>query len=545
MKKDMTHILKRDFSSLSGDTVGGLTAAVVALPIALAFGVASGLGAAAGLYGAIACGFFAALFGGTAAQVSGPTGPMTIVVASLFAAHPDRPGLIFAAVLVGGALQIVLGRIKAGQLIEYIPYPVVSGFMTGIGFIIIVLQLNPLFGKDGTGKVLDAVQSMPTLMIDWNLNAAMIGALTIALIYSLPLIWRKIPAMLLSLILATCTALWWNLDVPTIGPIPDRLPVPALPSVQFFEVQEILLGGIALAILGALDSLLTSVIADKTMFSRHDSNQELVGQGIGNIVAGIMGGLPGAGATMRTIVNIRSGGATKLSGMIHSIVMLVVLLGLGSLASRIPLAVLAGILITVGISIIDYRSIKNIRKTPRSDVAVMIVVLFLTVFVDLIIAVLVGVCLACALFVKGWSDAKLSEHGHVDNLEHFLEITGHLDPEIRKAIYIYTFNGPLFFGEVKNFQSAMQSVDYARYIILRFTNVPIIDQSGALTLVEADRLWEMKGAKILFVGIRPDIKERLTEMGVIGSEHHCFMTLEDAVEYIDHTDMSIKTEQAE
>ncbi|MBZ0185077.1 MAG: SulP family inorganic anion transporter, partial [Candidatus Obscuribacterales bacterium] len=438
----MSFIRKTYLSNIPGDLIGGLTAAVVALPIALSFGVASGLGAAAGLYGAIACGFFASMLGGTAAQVSGPTGPLTVVVASMYAANLDRPEIVFASVVVAGILQIVLGRIRAGQLIEYIPYPVVSGFMTGIGLIIIVLQLNPLLGKEGTGKIPEAIQTIPLLHSGYNQQALVLGLLTIALIYVLPLLSKRLPATLLALVATTMVAVFANFDVPTIGAIPTGIPMPSIPAVHFFDVQQILLAGIALSILGSLDSLLTSVVADRTVFARHDSNQELTGQGIGNIAAGFFGGLPGAGATMRTIVNIRSGGRTRLSGMIHSVVMLLVVVSLGSMAAKIPLSVLAGILITVGLSIIDYRSFKDILKTPRSDVAVMLVVLVLTVFVDLIIAVLVGVCLACALFVKDMSDAQLSEHGHLDSLEHLIEIAAHLDQDVRNSIYIYTFNGP-------------------------------------------------------------------------------------------------------
>lgn len=533
-----TQIRERFFSNVSQDLVGGLTAAIVALPIALAFGVASGLGPSAGLYGAIAAGFFAAMLGGTATQVTGPTGPMTVVVAALYATNRDRPEVVFAAVIIAGILQILLGKIKAGQLIEYMPYPVVSGFMTGIGLIIIILQINPLLGRAPQGKVVDALLALPDALAGFDLQVLCLGAATILLLSILPRVSKRLPKELIALIVTTLFAVGFMPEIPVIAEIPQRIPLPSIPIIEIHEVQQAFIAGIALAILGALDSLLTSLVVDKTTMTQHDSNEELTGQGAGNIAAGFIGGLPGAGATMRTIVNIHSGGRSRLSGMIHSLILLLVVAMLGSLASRIPLTVLSGILITVGISIIDYRSLLQIRKTPRSDVIVMLTVLFLTVFVDLIIAVLVGVCLACALFVKEMSDAQLSEHGHIETLEHLVEMAEHLPVETRKAIYTYTFNGPLFFGEVKNFQSAMQRVEGARYITLRFTNVPIVDQSGALALEEAERLLEAKGAVILFVGIRPDIRQKLEEMNVIRANHSCFRTLEEAVEFIEALETS-------
>ncbi|HMO20896.1 MAG TPA: SulP family inorganic anion transporter [Candidatus Melainabacteria bacterium] len=527
-----TQLRERFFSSVSQDLVGGLTAAIVALPIALAFGVASGLGPSAGLYGAIAGGFFAAMLGGTATQVTGPTGPMTVVVAALYATNRDRPEVVFAAVIIAGVLQMLLGKIKAGQLIEYMPYPVVSGFMTGIGLIIIILQVNPLLGKAPLGKVADALIAVPEALRAFNLQALSLGVATILLLFLLPKVSKKLPKELVTLVGTTLFAVSFMPQIPVISEIPQRIPIPSIPMLEFHEVQQAFIAGIALAILGSLDSLLTSLVVDKTTMTRHDSNEELTGQGVGNIAAGFIGGLPGAGATMRTIVNIHSGGRSRLSGMIHSLVLLLVVALLGSMASRIPLTVLSGILIVVGISIIDYRSLSQIRQTPKSDVIVMLTVLFLTVFVDLIIAVLVGVCLACALFVKEVSDAQLSEHGNIETLEHLVEVAEHLSVETRKAIYTYTFNGPLFFGEVKNFQAAMQSLEGARYITLRFTNMPIVDQSGALALEEAERILEAKGAQILFVGIRPDIQRKLEEMKVIRSGHSCFRTLEEAVQFI-------------
>jgi SulP family sulfate permease len=528
-------IRNRYLTNVGGDLVGGLMAAIVALPLCLAFGVASGLGAAAGLYGAIACGILAAVFGGTPAQCSGPTGPMTVVAAAMFAAAPDNPSLVLAAVIVAGILQIALGNLKAGQLIEYIPYPVISGFMTGIGAIIISIQILPLFGLPGSGNALASVRDLPKILSGANADAFLIGGSTLALIYVLPRLSRRLPASLVALVAATAMSLILQMEIPRIGAIPSGIPMPRLPAFSITDIHVVLQNAMTLALLGAIDSLLTSLVMDKVTGGRHDSNKELIGQGIGNMFAGLIGGLPGAGATMRSMVNVKAGGTTHLSGVVHGLILLAVLLGLGNVASLIPLSALAGILITVGISIMDWRALRAIRRTPRSDVAVMVVVLLLTVFVDLIIAVGVGVAMASILFVKRLADARLSEVGTVDALEELHRLAGHLDAEVRKAIYTYQFNGPLFFGEAKNLSQVVDQLEGARYVILRFYNVPLVDQTGAYALEDAVERWESRGIKVLFVGMQPHIRHVLELTGAIhrSDMENCFAQFEEAIEAID------------
>lgn len=509
-------------------------AAIIALPLCLAFGVASGLGAAAGLYGAIACGILAAVFGGTPGQCSGPTGPMTVVAAGLFAAN-HRPELVTAAVICAGAIQLVLGKLKSGQLIYYIPYPVISGFMTGIGAIIICLQLGPFAGIKGAGNVLAALETLPSILKDYNLHALAIGFSSLLCIVLLPRLWRRLPASLIALVGATlvCEMSGWN--VPRIGEIPSGLPVPHLPEVDFLDLHPVIQGGLTLALLGSIDSLLTSLVLDKVTNGRHDSNQELIGQGIGNMASGLIGGLPGAGATMRSMVNVKSGGRTYLSGMLHGSFLLAVLLGLGPIAGRIPLSVLAAILISVGISIMDWRVLKRLKTLPRSDLVVMVVVLALTVFVDLIIAVLVGVALASVLFVKQFADARTSAVGDLETLEELRAMTEHVPETIRKSIYTYQFNGPLFFGEAKNLSDAVEALTDAKYVILEFYNVPLIDQTGAYSLEDAIDKWEAKGVKVLFIGMRPHIERILEDTGAIHKIEieNRFDRIEDAIEAID------------
>ncbi|HEY9686026.1 MAG TPA: SulP family inorganic anion transporter, partial [Coleofasciculaceae cyanobacterium] len=493
------------FQYLGGDLVGGITAAIIALPLALAFGVASGLGATAGLYGAVACGIFAALFGGTPGQVSGPTGPMTVVTAGMIMNHHDHPDLIFASIILAGLIQILLGVFRLGKLIEYIPYPVISGFMTGIGVIIIALQIPPLFGLSGAGNVLEALEIFPRIPALLNPVATVIGLGTLATILILKKISPRLPSALIALALSTLAVVLLRPDIPLIGAIPAGLPIPHLPTIHLPELRLITEAAIALALLGSLDSLLTSVVVDKITGNRHDSNKELLGQGVGNMVSGLIGGLPGAGATMRSVVNIHAGGRTNLSGVIHGLLLLAVLLGLGALTANIPLACLAGILIHVGITIIDYRGLKGIRRSPRSDTAVMLVVLGLTVFVDLIIAVIAGIALASVLFVKNLSDVEPSTHHDLpeDELPHGLP------KELSREIYRYRFKGPLYFGEARNFSAVMDKLKGIRYLILDFEHVPMIDQTGAFALEDAIERAQRQGVKVFLLHPFPHIQAQL------------------------------------
>ena len=363
--------------TIAGDITGGITAGVVALPLALALGVASGLGPMAGIYGAIAVGFFAALFGGTASQISGPTGPMVVVLAGLFASLSGDVALIFTTVMLAGVLQIVFGFLGVGQYIRLVPYPVISGFMTGIGAIIIILQMGPLLGHDSPGDPLGAMAKLPNAIMDINFANLALGLGTLALVFFWPTrIGKYLPGPLAALIIGTLAA-FFLFDVPVLGDIPSGLPSLHWPVFEQSKALLIMEAAFILAVLGSIDSLLTSLVADNMTRQRHDSNRELIGQGIGNTVAGLIGGIAGAGATMRTVVNIRSGGKTRVSGMVHALLLLTIVLGLGPLASNIPLAVLAGILVKVGLDIIDWSYIKRANHGPRWDLALMVLVLSL------------------------------------------------------------------------------------------------------------------------------------------------------------------------
>jgi SulP family sulfate permease len=509
-----------DFSHLRGDVFGGLTAGVVALPLALAFGEASGAGPIAGVYGAILVGFFAALFGGTPSQISGPTGPMIVVFAGVFASLSGDLGMVFATVILAGVMQILFGVLGFGQYIRLVPYPVVSGFMSGIGCIIIALQLARLFGHEPEGGgTIPALLEVPSAIADPNYSALGIGLLTLVIVFAWPPRWGKyLPSPLVALFVGTSVGLGFD-SVPILGAIPTGLPSFIMPAISGDALLIIMEAALILAILGAIDSLLTSLVADNMTRTRHNSNRELIGQGVGNMAAGFFGGIPGAGATMRTVVNIRTGGMTKLSGLLHSLLLLAVVLVLAPLASQIPHAVLAGILVKVGYDIIDFSYLKRAHKGPRFDLVLMVLVLSLTVFVDLITAVAAGVVIAAIAYVKQVSDAQLAlAAGEIDNLSQGLsdrEIA--LLEECGDHLTYFDFGGPLSFGAAADLghhvRERLSPRDHVA-LVLDFGRVPFMDVS-ALRAIETIAQDAAHAGKHLFVcGVNDAVAESLDGMGV-------------------------------
>ena len=512
-----------DLSHLRGDIFGGLTAGVVALPLALAFGEASGAGPIAGVYGAILVGFFAALFGGTPSQISGPTGPMIVVFAGVFASLSGDLSLVFATVILAGLIQILFGVLGFGQYIRLVPYPVVSGFMSGIGCIIIALQLARLFGHEPEdGGTIPALLEVPNAISNPNLEALGIGVLTLAMVFLWPASWgRYLPGPLAALIVGTVASLGLS-NVPVLGAIPTGLPEFIMPSLSNDTVLIVFEAALILAILGAIDSLLTSLVADNMTRTRHRSNRELIGQGVGNVVAGFFGGIPGAGATMRTVVNIRTGGVTKISGMLHSLLLLAVVLILAPLASKIPHAVLAGILVKVGYDIIDLSYLKRAHRGPRFDLVLMVMVLSLTVFVDLITAVVAGVVVAAVAFVKQVADAQLAAAaGENDDSEESLsdaEIA--LLKECGDRLTYFDLGGPLSFGAAADLGHHVReriSQKHHTSLVLDFGRVPFMDVS-AVRAVETIAQDAAHAGKHLYVcGINDDVAANFEGLGV--SEH--------------------------
>lgn len=492
-----------DFSNLRGDLTGGLTAGIVALPLALAFGEASGAGPMAGLWGAIFVGFFAAFLGGTGAQISGPTGPMVVVFAGIFSALSGNPALVFAAVVLAGILQIVMGILRLGQYINLVPYPVVSGFMSGIGVIIISLQVSRLLGHEPMGSgTLSAFMAIPAAVTSPVLPALAVGLLALAMVFFWPKSFGKyVPAPLAALIAGTIAGQVIGLpEGLTLGDIPTGLPALVVPAITAESIRLVLEAAVILALLGSIDSLLTSLVADTMTGTRHKSNQELIGQGVGNAVAGLFGGIPGAGATMRTVVNIRTGGETRISGMMHSFVLITIVLAAAPLAAIIPHAVLAGILVKVGYDIIDWTYLKRAHAGPRWDLLLMALVLLLTVFVDLITAVAVGVVLAALAFVKQMADLQLKvlDPEHVPAFAP--EERAILDAANARVALFDFAGGPLSFGAAADLGHKVRerARDGIAAIVLDFSRVPFVDLSAAKA-VETIACDARKAGKMLLV----------------------------------------------
>lgn len=557
MLKDLFKLFKFDFSNLRGDLFGGVTAGIVALPLALAFGVQSGMGAIAGLYGAIALGLFASFFGGTATQISGPTGPMTVVSSLVVLTAIENTGslengfgTIITIFVLAGFFLIALGVLKLGTYIKYIPYPVVSGFMSGIGVIIIILQIFPLMGQASPKSIVEVFKQLPTGLQNINMEAVLVAGATIAIIYIFPKLTKAIPSSLVALLAVTLFANLAELDLPLIGEIPNGMPELQISqfSVSGLNLTLIIELALTLALLGAIDSLLTSVIADNVTKTKHDSNKELVGQGIGNMVAGAIGGLPGAGATMRTLVNVNAGGKTRISGIVHSLLLAFIVLGAGGYAAQIPLSVLAGILITVGIGIIDYKGFQHIPHVPRADAVVMILVLILTVFVDLIQAVAAGLILASVLFMKQMSDLA-ERQVKIASLQEYKKELPWDDENIPSAIvdkiYVKHLEGPLFFGFAPAFLEIAKALPDIRVVIFRMKRVPHIDQTGLYALEEVIMSLEKRGIAAVMTGLKKQHMRMLRRINIIPGlipEKYLFKTFDDCIEWLDQeltdTDLS-------
>ena len=505
-------------NNLRGDIYGGLTAAVVALPLALAFGVTSGVGPLAGMYGAIIVGFFAAIFGGTPAQVSGPTGPMTVVMTAIVIHFVHNPAIAFTIVMLGGAFQILFSVLKFGRYINLVPYPVISGFMSGIGCIIIILQLAPFVGEVGAGGPLKSILALPKLLSQIHSSALMLGVVALATVCFIPhRINRYIPGPLLALLLGTVLSYFFLRDVSIIGEIPSGLPSIQLPVFSIEEFAVIVKYSLVLAFLGSIDSLLTSLIADSITRTHHKSDRELFGQGIGNIVSGLFGGLPGAGATMRTVVNVRAGGRTPISGALHALVLLLMVLGLGALAEHIPHAVLAGILIKVGFDIVDWKYLSRIRSAPRSGMLIMLTTFLLTVLVDLITAVAVGTVMASLLFVKRMSDSQAGSMKIVGNPDDWNELT-EIEAEILERadghIVLFHIEGPMSFGSAKGIVQRLNADREQDVLIIDFSDVPFIDSTASMAIEEVILKAQSDNDYVVLCGMCPSVENVLRQIGV-------------------------------
>ena len=598
-----------NFKHFRGDLFGGITAGIVALPLALAFGESTELGAAAGLYGAIFIAFFAALFGGTSTQISGPTAPMTAVsmviiggiVATSGSIEKALPAIIIVF-LLAGLIQVGLGLAGIGKYIKYIPYPVVSGFMTAIGVIILITQILPSLGyypkedmayvdtfkpvaeelllegilKDEAGEgilvledfketinrasevtsdaiiskskdlaasdsqgVIGAIKAMPRAFSNINWLELLLALGTIFIIYGFKRITKKIPSTLVALVVMTIIAVAFKLDYKQIAQIPSGLPVPQLGFLSGFSLSSVtpyILTAVSLALLGAIDSLLTSIVADNMTKTKHNSKKELIGQGIGNSIAALFGGLPGAGATIRTVVNIQAGGKTKLSGMVAGVLLFIILMALGPIASKIPAAVLAGILVTVGIGVMDYKGLKAIPYTPKGEVFVMLVVLVLASTWDLIYAVGIGLVLASIMFMKKIGDLTAEQSGVTSMKEEAWEDETEFPGNLKEEVFVKHINGPLFFGSTSDLQALSNQIpSTASAVIIRMDEVPYMDQSGLYTMEDIILDLAQKDIKVGFVGIKEQPRNLLEQIDLIPNlvpEQLIFNEFKDSVEWM-------------
>ena len=533
-----TPSLSYDLQTFKGDVFGGVTSAVVGLPVALAFGVASGLGALQGIYGAIAVGFFAAVFGGTRSQISGPTGPMAVVMAVIVAAHADNLAGAFTIVILAGVIQILLGVMRIGRFVAFTPYSVISGFMSGIGVIIILLQTMPFLGHDvATGGPVGAVRALPDAMTDVNLKALAIAVITLAV----GVFWPKqlskfLPATLGALVVGTLIGVLWLTDVPVIGHVPTGLPEVLLPELTVNAFVNAVQPALIIALLGSIDSLLTSLVADAMTRTRHNPNKELVGQGIGNIAAGLVWGLPGAGATLGTVVNIRAGGSTQLSGAIRAAILLALVLGLGRYVEAIPHAVLAGILMRVGWDIIDWRFITRIHRVQREHLIVMLITMGLTVFLDLVTAVAIG------MIAAGMASARQFERLELDSVVSvpLLDMTffaGHDDmgeiDEFSARVGLVALRGSFSVASsIKLINTISVDIRDHEVVILDFSDTVYMDDSAALVVEQMIDTARAEGTECIVMGLSGHPADSLHALNVLQHvpEDHFAETIDDARE---------------
>lgn len=511
---------------IQGNIYGGITAGVIALPLALAFGATSGLGASAGLWGAVIVSLFATIFGGTPSQISGPTGPMTVVVAAMVLANPDNPALIFMTILLAGLFQIIFGVLKIGKFVNYVPYPVISGFMSGIGAIIILLQLNPIIGVSFEGAPISHLFNFFASLKTTDVQSLILGVITLLIVFFTPKkINKKIPATLIALALVTGAAILFNFDVKTIGEIPAAFPNFSFPLIGLDGLKIALPLAFTLAMLGSIDSLLTSLVADSLTKTKHNSNKELIGQGLGNMAASLFGGLAGAGATMRTVVNVKSGGTSRLSGIIHSVFLVFVVLFLAPVASKIPLAVLAGILVKVGFDIIDYKFLKILKLAPKSDLAVMFFVFLITVLDDLIFAVGVGIVLSSVLFA-----VKISREMSVKIAVPEEDCEDCLDNDALNHILIMRIKGVFFFGTASQVLSRLEHIMDTQHLIIDCKTIKFMDISAAFALEDMIVRLKDNGIKVSLVLSDRKMAGKLLRYGLIKliSKDNIFFDVETA-----------------
>lgn len=515
-----------NFRNVKGDLFGGVTAAVIALPMALAFGVASGAGAVSGLWGAVLVGFFASLFGGTPTLISEPTGPMTVVmtavIANLIAANPENGmAMAFTVVMMAGVFQIVFGLLRLGKYVTMMPYTVISGFMSGIGIILVILQIAPFLGQASpAGGIIGTLQAIPDLVAGIQPAETALAVFTVAVIWFMPARFKKaVPPQLVALVAGTMLSLFLfpGLDIRRIDPIPMGFPAIQIPTFSADQLQLMLVDAAVLGMLGCIDALLTSMVADSLTRTEHNSNKELIGQGLGNIMSGLFGGIPGAGATMGTVVNIQSGGRTALSGLTRAGILLVVILGAANLAEMIPLAVLAGIALKVGVDIIDWDFLKRAHRVSVKGALIMYGVILLTVLVDLIAAVGIGVFVANVLTIERMSLLQSKSVKTITDADDAVALSADekrfLD-EAKGRLLLFSLSGPMLFGVAKAISREHNAIGACDAIVFDLSDVPHLGVTASLAVENAVKEAVEKGRHVFIAGATGQTKRRLEDLGV-------------------------------
>lgn len=557
-----------DFSNIKGDMFGGINAGIVALPAALGFGTLAGLSPVEGLYCAIFVGFFAALLGGSKTLISNPTGPMAVVTFGIVVDYAQKLGLtedtsyatkmevmwpyLFYTFFCAAIFLALFGIIKLGKYISYIPTPVISGFMSGIGVIIIISQLPKVFGIDGAPKTAwGKLEALPNMIANADITSVIIAFSAIFIIIFFKKLTKAIPSQLVAIVVITAVAYFLQLDKEKylIEAIPSDLPSftnqlslitdigTHLSAPKAIPILTILEYGFLLAAIGMIDTLLTAVVADQLTKEKHNSDRELIGQGIGNGIAALFGGMLGAGTTPATVLNINSGGRTRMAALIHAIFLIIVLLVAAPIASLIPKAALAGLLITVGISILDFEVFRVIRKIPKFDNLIMFTVLILTPFWGLMEAVAVGLIMSALIFMKKMSDTVEQESmdTKMDRVVEQLISTFPNKKEFREQVYIKNLHGPMFFGFASRFQDEVDNLPPVKAVLINMGDVPYMDQSGMYTLVEAVTRMNDKGINVLLSEVREDIIELLRGIKMVPDlidEEHVFSSVEESIMWL-------------
>ncbi len=526
-------MIKSYLKIFAGDVLGSLNSAIVALPQALAFGVATGFGASAGVWGAIILCFIAGLLGSKVPLVSGITGPVTIVIASIMAALNADISSVILVIFMAGILQVILSLTSLPAIVKYVPYPVISGFMNGIGVIIIIMQINPLLGCPVMSNTITSISAFFKNLHTINYDALLIGVITLVIVFAIPKKFNKIiPSQAIALVICTLLSMKLGLNVDKISNISISFPHLTLPKADLHAVITYFHYAVTLAIVLSSESLLTVLVADSLLKTKTPSKGMLLGQGVGNMVCALTGSLPGSAATMRTVAAINTGSSTKLTAVINPLILMFLLFKLSGFVAEIPLAVLAGILIKIGYDIIDVKLLKVVKFAPRDDLYVLALVFFLTVFYNLIVAVGAGITCAALLYAKRTADsAKLVQKTVYD--KDIIKLEKLLEKDYNHKIRVVHIDGQFFFGSATQLISQFDEILGTKYLILDYSSENLLDISAIFALEDIIIRLQSQKVKILVVLKSDSVKEQFEKHGIINQlgDEHIFRTEPEAIDF--------------